>query len=694
MKTPAGFTFSGVHAGIKPNRRDLALIYSASPCTAAGCFTANKAKAAPVLDAERRLPSADVRAVIINSGNANALTGPAGLEDVGTILEQTGKALGISANAVLSASTGVIGLRMPTGKITGALPNLVQNLRPEPEACAEAIMTTDTRIKTATRSLLIGGREVTLSGICKGSGMIAPEVATMIAVVVTDCAIQPPALATALRRSMTMSFNSITVDDDMSTNDVVFALANGQAQNPPIADGGPELDRFTSALTELCCELARDIAADGEGATKLLEVHIAGAPSDEIARDLAKSVAGSNLVKAAMFGNDPNWGRILAAAGARAGSRRYAVDPFEAQVRLQDTVVFDRRPLVDELASLRSKMRVPEIRMEIDFRAGPGRAVAWGCDLSYDYVKINADYTSLIVQTPEGGVAKDDRLANYSPSFKASLLVEALSYITKFSGRRCVIKYGGAAMVKDSLKKSFCEDIILLRSVGLRPIIVHGGGPEITATLEKLGGKAEFVDGMRVTNASDVQVVEMVLTGKVNTELVTLLNQEGGHAVGISGKDGALLRARKITSDAGRDLGQVGEVTRVNRDFLELLLNQGYVPVISPVGIGEDGLSYNINADAVAAEVAGEIAAAKLIYLTDVPGILRHGELVSTLTAEQLAGELEGTEISGGMKPKVKSIIKALGRGVERVHIIDGRIPHSVIGELFTDHGVGTLITS
>jgi len=309
-------------------------------------------------------------------------------------------------------------------------------------------------------------------------------------------------------------------------------------------------------------------------------------------------------------------------------------------------------------------------------------------------VKINADYSSLIVQTPEGGVAKDDRLANYSPTFKAALLVEALSYIAKFSGKRCVIKYGGAAMVKDSLKKSFCEDIILLRSVGLRPIIVHGGGPEITATLEKLGGKAEFVDGMRVTNASDVQVVEMVLTGKVNTELVTLLNQEGGHAVGVSGKDGALLRARKITSDAGRDLGQVGEVTRVNRDFLELLLNQGYVPVISPVGIGEDGLSYNINADAVAAEVAGEIAAAKLIYLTDVPGILRHGELVSALTAEQLASELEGTEISGGMKPKVKSILKALGRGVERVHIIDGRIPHSVIGELFTDHGVGTLITS
>jgi acetylglutamate kinase len=202
------------------------------------------------------------------------------------------------------------------------------------------------------------------------------------------------------------------------------------------------------------------------------------------------------------------------------------------------------------------------------------------------------------------------------------------------------------------------------------------------------------VDGIRVTHASDVKVVEMVLTGAINTELVTLLNQEGGSAVGLSGKDGALLRARKIASEAGRDLGQVGEVTRVNRDFLEMLLNQGYVPVISPIGIGEDGLSYNINADAVAAEVAGALGVSKLIYLTDVAGILRHGELVSDLTARDLTRELEDGSISGGMRAKVKSILKALSAGVERVHIIDGRVPHTVIGELFTDRGVGTLITS
>jgi acetylglutamate kinase len=694
MKVPAGFSFSGVRAGIKANRRDLALIVSSAPCAAAGCFTANKAKAAPVLDAEPRLPSAQVRAVIINSGNANALTGEEGLEDVRSIAEETAKALGIRAEAVLSASTGVIGHRLPKEKIITALPALIQNLRPEPTASAEAIMTTDTRIKMAARSLLIGGREVTLSAICKGSGMIAPELATMIAVVVTDCAIGPQLLSTALRQAMVQSFNSITVDQDMSTNDTVYALANGLAQNPPIVDPSSDLELFTTALTELCCQLAKEIAADGEGATKLVEVKISGAPSEEIARDLARAVAGSNLVKAAIFGADPNWGRILAAAGARAGSRAYAVDPLRARVHLQGVPVFAGRPLAYDLASLRAKMRAPEIQTVIDFGQGSGEAVAWGCDLSYDYVKINADYSSLMVTTPEGALARDDRLSNYSPTFKTSLLVEALSYISQFAGKRCVIKYGGAAMVKDSLKKSFCEDVILLWSVGLRPIVVHGGGPEITQALEKFGGQPEFVDGMRVTNAADVKVVEMVLTGGINAELVTLLNQEGGRAVGVSGKDGALLRVRRLMAEGGRDLGQVGEVTRVNREFLEMLLNQGYVPVISPVGIGEDGLSYNINADSVAAEVAGVLGASKLIYLTDVPGILRHGELVSNLTSPELARELEQGGISGGMKAKVKSILKALGAGVERVHIVDGRAPHMLIGELFTDRGVGTLITS
>jgi acetylglutamate kinase len=306
-------------------------------------------------------------------------------------------------------------------------------------------------------------------------------------------------------------------------------------------------------------------------------------------------------------------------------------------------------------------------------------------------VKINADYTSLIVQTPDGGTAKDDRLALYSPSFKVSLLVEALSYIRRFSGKCCVVRYGGAAMVKESLKRSFCNDINLLRSAGLKPIIVHGGGPDITRTLEKLGRKTELVDGRRLTDAADLKVLEMVLTGGINAELVTLLNQDGANAVGVSGKDGALLRARRREPGEGKE-GQAEEVISVNSKFLDMLLRQHYVPVISPIGLGEDGQSYDLSADAVAAEVAIATKATKLIYLSDVAGILEGGELVSELKAAELSTRL-GADLSGGMKLQLQSIGRALEKGVERVHVIDGRTPHSLIAELFTDRGVGTLIT-
>jgi len=694
VKVPKGFLWAGQEAGIKPNRKDLALVFSEAPCSAAGCFTQNLAKAAPILDAERRLPGEGFRAVVINSGNANALTGPEGVDDVKTVCEAVAQELKIPPAAVVTASTGVIGVRLPAHKIVAAAPKLVSSLKPDPLAAAEAILTTDTRIKIGSRSVQIGGKDVTLTCICKGSGMIAPSLATMIAVVATDCAITPPMLSGALQRAMRRSFNALTVDGDMSTNDCVFALANGKAGNTPIADPGSALDAFSGALDELCQQMAKEIAADGEGATKLLDVTVDGAPSEDVAQDLAKACAGSSLVKAAIFGADPNWGRVLASIGARAGTAGYAIEPADARVTVQDLAVYDRAPLGYDAGVLKARMREPEVRVEVDLRRGEGKAQAWGCDLSYDYVKINADYTSLIVTKPDGGVAKDDRLSNYSPTFKVQLLVDALVYITKFAGTRCVIKYGGAAMVKESLKKSFCDDIRLLRAVGLRPIVVHGGGPEITRTLEKLGSKAEFVDGQRVTNASDLKVVEMVLTGSINTELVTLLNGNGSAlAVGVSGKDGGLIRARKLVSE-GRDLGQVGEVTRVNREFLEMLLQQGYVPVVSPVGLGEDGQSYNINADNVAAELAVAIGAQKLIYLSDVPGILKAGELIGQLTAPDLKALIDDGTIAGGMKAKANSIIKVLASGVPSVHLLDGRVPHSIIGELFTDNGVGSWIRS
>jgi acetylglutamate kinase len=694
MKLPRGFSFAGVHAGIKASRKDLALLFSDAPCSAAGAFTVNAARAAPVRDAVARLPAGGVRAIVANSGNANALTGKEGDEDVRVLCAAFGAALGVPADAVLMASTGVIGVRLPVKKLADAAPQLASARGLAIEAAAEAIMTTDTRVKLASRSVRIDGAEVTLAAFAKGSGMIAPELATMLVFIATDAAITPEALAGCIRRAGDTSFNHVTVDDDMSTNDAAMVLANGLAGNPLIEGPGDAMSAFEDALGSLCTEMARAIAEDGEGATKLLTVHLSGAPDDAIARDLAKSVAGSNLVKAAVFGADPNWGRVLAAVGARIGSRRYALDPLRATVRVQGVTVFeDGQPAPLDPLPLKAKMRQPEVLVEVHLGQGSGTAQAFGCDLSYDYIKANADYASFTQASPEGVVAKDDRLTNYSPSFKRTLVVEALSYIAKFKDKRTVIKYGGAAMVKDSLKAGFANDVNLLWSAGLLPVVVHGGGPEITRTLDKLGGKkSEFIDGVRVTDSEDLKVVEMVLTGKVNTEIVSLLNRETARAVGVSGKDAGLLRAKKLLSEDGRDLGRVGEVTQVNTDFLDVLLSKKYVPVISPIGLGDDGEGYNINADTAAAEIAVALHADKLIYITDVPGVLVEGELVSELVASEARRRIEDGTIRGGMVAKVKSILGALERGVKSVHMIDGRVPHTLIAELFTDKGVGTMV--
>jgi acetylglutamate kinase len=281
-------------------------------------------------------------------------------------------------------------------------------------------------------------------------------------------------------------------------------------------------------------------------------------------------------------------------------------------------------------------------------------------------------------------------------SGQRALVVEALRYIQKFAGTRAVIKYGGAAMVDPALKRSFAQDVVLLQAAGLRPLIVHGGGPEITRTLERLGQKTEFVDGQRITGAEEMKVVEMVLTGKVNSEIVGLINTLGGRAIGLSGKDGRLLQARKQLPRPGKpDLGFVGDIDKVDPEVLEMLFDRSYIPVISPVGLGAEGASYNINADVAAAEIAVAARARKLIFLTDVRGILDgEGQLMSELRAADLGERLqEGKTVKGGMQVKVQGILRALEGGVEAVHVVDGREPHSVVVELFTEKGVGTLVT-
>ncbi len=279
---------------------------------------------------------------------------------------------------------------------------------------------------------------------------------------------------------------------------------------------------------------------------------------------------------------------------------------------------------------------------------------------------------------------------------RRDLVVEALKYIRKFSGTRAVIKYGGAAMVEAELKRSFALDLVLLQAAGLRPVVVHGGGPEITRTLERLGQKSQFIGGQRVTGDAEMSVVEMVLTGRVNTEIVGLINTLGGTAMGLSGKDAHLIRAHKLEPKPGQpDLGLVGEVEGINTEVLDMLLDKSYMPIISPVGLGAEGASFNINADMVAAEVAVASRAKKLIFLTDVPGILdENRQLISEIRADELRGQLgEGKSVKGGMQVKAQAILRALDGGVDAVHVVDGRELHSVVVELFTDKGVGTLIT-
>jgi len=285
----------------------------------------------------------------------------------------------------------------------------------------------------------------------------------------------------------------------------------------------------------------------------------------------------------------------------------------------------------------------------------------------------------------------------------AHVLIEALPYIQKFKGKTVVIKFGGNAMVDEALKHSFARDIVLMKLVGINPIVVHGGGPQIGKLLTKLGKTSEFVDGMRVTDSETMDVVEMVLGGLVNKEIVNLINVHGGKAVGLTGKDGNFIHARKINiTKAGAsiddapeiiDLGHVGEVSSIDPSVVEMLGNSDFIPVIAPIGVGKDGHSYNINADLVAGKVAEVLKAEKLILLTNTAGILdKQGDLLTGLTLTDIDNLIADGTISGGMIPKTRCATDALSGGVNSVHIIDGRVNHAVLLELFTDQGVGTLM--
>ena len=391
--SPKGFKAAGLHCGIKHKKKDLAILVSEVPASVAGVFTTNAVQAAPLkVTKEVVYNTQKMQAILVNSGNANACTGKQGLADAYEMQSLAASKLGIDASLVGVASTGVIGEVMKMNPIIEG----VQKLEPAKTLessidFAQAILTTDTVMKNTTYATVIDGVEVIISGTAKGSGMIEPNMATMLGFIATDANIDSNHLQGALSSITDCTFNSITVDGDTSTNDTVIVMANGLAGNEPLSPSHPDWENFYTALTLVAEDLAKSIARDGEGATKLIEVEVDGAVSDEEARKIAKTVVGSPLVKTAVFGNDANWGRIIAAVGYSGCT----VDPDKISIQIGgNTMVEFGEPIPFSEEVLIEILKQTDVKIQVSLGVGEGHGLAWGCDLTYDYVQINASYRS------------------------------------------------------------------------------------------------------------------------------------------------------------------------------------------------------------------------------------------------------------------------------------------------------------
>jgi len=393
VTAPQGFTAAGIYCGIRKAKKDLALIVSDRPAAVAGVFTVNKTQAAPILVDKIQLKRSSLcSAIVVNSGNANACTGERGLNDAWTVVRSTANALGVQEEQVMVSSTGVIGQYLPMEKIVPAIAEVKSKLsRSGSSDAAEAIMTTDTYPKEAAVKFTIGDAVATIGGVAKGSGMIAPNMATMLGFVTTDAAIAQPLLVKALRAATERSFNRITVDGDMSTNDQVLMLANGAAGNASIVDNSEEFQLFSSALEYVLIKLAKMIARDGEGATKLIEVVVQGAQTEQEAAQAARAVANSNLVKTAVHGADANWGRVLAAVGYSG----IDFNPDHVEISFGGVPILRRNyEIVLDEEKAKDVLLQENVVITINLNQGMCTARFWTCDLTKEYVHINASYRS------------------------------------------------------------------------------------------------------------------------------------------------------------------------------------------------------------------------------------------------------------------------------------------------------------
>jgi len=389
VTSPGGFLAGAAHAGIKypdPKRLDTGILFSKKPCTTAAVFTTNKVKAAPVLLDIKRLQKGKISAVVMNSGYANACTGEQGMADAIEMTELTAKQVGVKAENVLVSSTGVIGTMLPMDKIKTAISKIKLTIEGGHDL-ARAIMTTD----RVPKEVAINPDGFTIGGMLKGAGMIHPDMATMLCYITTDAAADADFLKKALKKAVDVSFNMISVDGDNSTNDTVLLMANGTAGGETIQTGSKKAAAFQQVLNKVCTYLAKEAVRDGEGATKLIEVKVSGATSVNDARLAARTIIGSSLVKTAVYGSDPNWGRVVAAAG-RSGA---AMDPDKTELQMGDFHLFKNgTPLPFDKKAAKKYMDGKEIHFNLNLHLGKGEATAWGCDLTEEYVKINAEYTT------------------------------------------------------------------------------------------------------------------------------------------------------------------------------------------------------------------------------------------------------------------------------------------------------------
>lgn len=616
----AGFRFAGTRCGIKHARPDLALLVSDHPAVVAGCFTQNRVRAACVERNAAALPADGLRAVLINSGNANAMTGPSGVEDNLRMATAAATALGLDVDTVLTGSTGIIGVPLPVELIEEASSEFEGKLAQDPAEFAKAILTTDTCTKVAHTTVELPGHDapVRVLGVAKGSGMIHPNMATTFGFLLTDAAIAPAKLQAMLSPAVDRTFNAITVDGDSSTNDMVLALANGASGLH--VEGAPAEALFAEALEGVLRSLAKQVARDGEGATRLIEVEVTGAPSESIARDLARGVCRSSLVKCSAFAGQPEWGRVSMAIGQVAADHGLQLDPGALTIHAQGTLLYDSSgpKLGHNSASLRAGLQQTEVHWSVDVgMGGAGSSTAYGCDLSYDYVRINADESKQIEVSRSGAVSRNLSLAAYSPRLKHQLLCEGLSYVRRFTGMRVMVLLPNLEKL-DAPIATLARDLELCVDAGLKPVTVLPSAAAVETIAEHMHRAGRFA-------------------ANVATDAVSISN----------------------------------------------LLDRGHLCLLSQTEPAPDAT----------VDLALKLGIQKLIVLAADGGIRDKHGLVQRLSPDTFLTGLERGRFDATDPELLVLARHASKRGLAAFHAIDGRIPHAVVGELFTDEGIGSLIT-